>query len=233
MTPSTNTIDTIRGLGYMVGIAHGDVQTEEDALTLARADAEPGAVIETAGQITTATLQDLANAGKLPATEDRRRALAAKIGDAALEMVTSHVNEKVAFHERAVALAKEMPDVWRVEQWAAGPDEEGVYTPPLILSTLVACKPDGTGWTAEDQEHLDTLADQVAFAERAWQAANPDALAAARTLSAAGKTVERDAGSEVFTVDGKSLTADQVIALAESLTDAAPVAAATSTKQGA
>lgn len=211
----TTTISDIQKLGYITGIAHGSVQTEQDALTAAQANAAPGAVIETAGQIVQATISDLANAGKLPADVEGRQTLASNIAAAALAMVTEHRTDKVAFHERALAIAEAMPDVWRIEQWAVPPDNDGVPGPPLVLSTLVACKQDGTGWDDAAQEELDLLADANTFAERAWQGLNPDAMAAADTLRAAGHVVERPTpGADAFTVDGNTETAAQLIAMA-------------------
>ena len=165
------TIADLQTLGYFVGNAWGSVQVEEDALAAAQAAASPGIVIEQAGRIGTATLQDLANAGKLPTDPAQRAELATQIAAAALDMVSTHANEKVAFHQDAVAIAKTMPDVWRVEQHV-GP-APAVGEPDgrqVILSALVACKADGTGWDEPSQAQLDALADKAAYAAREAQA---------------------------------------------------------------
>lgn len=159
MTPST--IDTIRTLGYEIGVAHGSVEVEQDALAAAQDAAGVTAITAAADTITTATVQDLSNAGKLPAASADRQALVAQIASAALDLVQQAADDKVAFHERALAAAQEMPDVWRIEQVANG---------QTVLSVLVACKADGTGWDDGAQAQLDALADQAAYNERAYQA---------------------------------------------------------------
>lgn len=206
MTP--NTIDTLRGLGYTVGVAHGSVQVEEDALAAARDAADPNVVAEQASQVTTDTVQTLSTLGKLPETDAERLELVTKIAAAALEGLTLAVTEKVAFHERALAIAKEMPDVWRVEHWAVPPDNDGVPGPPMILSMLVACKPDGTGWDEDSQEQIDALADTDAFAERAFQALHMESVAMAIELQRLGVEVVRPKpGEDVWEAEGSTFTA--------------------------
>lgn len=158
------TIADLQTLGYTCGYAHGSVQVEQDALEAAQQEASPGAVIETAGKLTTATLEDLANAGRLPVTADQKQALAAKIGKAALEMVETHANEKVDFHQRALQIAKDSPDVWVVQHFV---DDQ------LVAQLYVSCKDDGTGWDDDAQETLDALADKTAFDARVTQARKP------------------------------------------------------------
>lgn len=158
-------------LGYTVGQAWGSVEVEQTALDDAKAAADPQVVIEQVNAVTADTVQTLANIGKLPDDPAERLDLATKIGAAALEMLTEHVNEKVAFHERALEIAQTQPDVWHV----SGPG----------LEIYVACKADGTGWDGDQQAMLDTLADPAAHKERVYQLENPEDFAAQQQAAAA------------------------------------------------
>lgn len=160
-------IQDLTALGYVVGIAFGSVAVEEDALAAAQQAASPGVVIEQAGRLGTATLQDIANAGQLPLDPAERAELAAQIGAAALDMVSTHANEKVDFHKDAVAIAKTMPDVWRVEHRLGDAPADGEPdSRQVVLSTLVACNQDGTGWDDDSQAALDSLADPKSYTAR-------------------------------------------------------------------
>lgn len=205
------TIDDIRALGYTIGIAHGDVATEEDALEVAKQEASPGVILERASRVTQDTINELDAAGKLPVAADDRQAVATAIAAQALELLQDHAYEKVAFHERALEIAKKMPDVWHVDQ--SIPLDDGTTS---IVSIYVSCKADGTGWDDESQATLDALAHKPSYDERAWQASNPEAMAAAAKLESGGAVVERnDLGADAFLVNGKTLDAEAVIALAD------------------
>ena len=153
------TIDTLRKRGYQVGFAHGSVAAEEEALAAAHKAADPANVERLAAQTTAHTISALDAVGAMPRTPDARRTRAAEIADRALQLLTERADERVAFHQAALEIAQEMPDVYRVEQLA----EDGS---PLV-SVLVACQPDGTGWDDAAQELLDSLADAKAFKARA------------------------------------------------------------------
>lgn len=205
------TIQDIQALGYTVGIAFGSVQVELDALAVAQADAEPSAIYVKAERITSDTLLDLANAGKLPEAADRKQALAAMIAESALDMLTTVATDKVDFHQRAVEAAKAMPTVWHVDQ-TVGIDGDGNQQ---VVSVYVACKEDGTGWEDDSQATLDALAHQPSYDERVFQVQNFDALQAAQALTADGKDVTRETGTDTFVVDGKSLDAAAIVKLAD------------------
>jgi len=198
------TIADLTALGYECGHASGSVAVEEQALADAKAAADPAVVAAQVNTVTTETVQALDTLGKLPDTAEEKLALATKIAEQALSMLTEAVSEKVAFHERALAIAQESPDVWHF----AGPGVSG----------YVSCKEDGTGWDVDQQAILDALADPDAHAERVYQDSNADAMGAAQALAGKGYTVERPTlGADTFTVDGgKAVTGAALIALAES-----------------
>lgn len=169
------TIHDVEALGYSVGIAQGSVQVEEDALAEAKASGTPEVLAEQATTVTTETIAHLDRAGKLPDNETERRDLWAQIGEAAYQQLQTRANERVEFHERALAIAKEMPDVW-------------VISGPGVTSVYVACNPDGTGVGDDEQAFLDALADPDAHKEREFQAHAPEEVVAqaleARALGA-------------------------------------------------
>lgn len=196
------TLDDLRTLGYEIGQASGSVQVEQDALDAARAAADPQAVIEQVNTATVDTLQTLSNIGKLPETDAEKLELSQMIGAAALEMLTEHVEATVAFHERALAIAQESPDVWHF----AGPGVSG----------YVSCKPDGTGWDDDAQAMLDALADPDAYAESAFQIDNPDAMQAAQQLAALGIEITRPKlGADAWEAEGRTFTAADLPAFLE------------------
>lgn len=198
------TVADLAKLGYECGLASGSVAVEEAALADAKAAADPAVVSVQVNTVTTETVQALDATGVLPDTPEERLALATKIAEAALEQLTTAVSEKVAFHERALEIAREMPDTWHVAGWS--------------LAVYVNAKKDGTGWDADQQAVLDSLADPDAHAERVYQDANPDAMRAAMTLMGKGYTVERPTlGADSFTVDGgKPQDGEALVTLAES-----------------
>jgi hypothetical protein len=200
------TIDDLRTLGFTVGLAHGSVDFEQQALEAAQAQADPNVVAAQAAQVTADTVQALDNMGKLPETPEERQALAAQIATAALDQLTERVTGKVAFHQAALAIAQDSPDVWSVQQTAGG---------QTIVQTYVGCKDDGTGWDDQNQEALDSLARADVYAEREYQALNPEAMQAAQTLTGRGRTVERELGADTFTVNGTATTGIELVALAE------------------
>ena len=204
-----NTIDTLQTLGYTVGIAYGDVQTEQDALAEAKATATPEAIAEHAATVTAETLTQLANANALPEDPAEKQDLATQIAQAAIDQITASTDDTIAFHERAVQIAKDMPNVW-------------VISGPGITNVYVSCKPDGTGWGAEEQAFLDTLADQDAHKERSFQHFGPDEIVAlALEARGLGAVVEGDATGEdawTLTVDGvKVKTVEQLQAIVDAL----------------
>lgn len=142
------TIEDVRSAGYTVALASGSVAVEEEALADARALAAPSAVQSDAEAV---------------AAETARAAVAAGLADGALtEIVTRATrqalkqlqgarDDRVAFHERALAIAEASPDVWFVSA-LGDPD-----TPDDDVRVYVACKPDGTGWDQGAQDMIDLL----------------------------------------------------------------------------
>lgn len=199
-------IQDLEPLGYIVGCAHGSVQVEQDALDAAKAAADPQAVIEKVNTVTADTLQTLSNIGKLPETAAEKLELSQQIGAAALEMLTEHVNATVDFHERALQIAHDSPDVWHIEHRVG--DLTG-------LAIYVSCKADGSGWDDDNQQMLDALADPDAFNERVYQLENPEALQAAQALSASGVELVRAPGSDAWKAEGRTFAAADLPAFLE------------------
>lgn len=188
------TIENLRELGYDIGIAHGSVVAEEAALEQARAAADPALIQEQANTVVADTVTALTKLGKVPDDESERLQMFAQMGEMAFQTLTAASTERVAFHESALAIAKEMPDVWHV----AGPGFSG----------YVSCKPDGDGWDEENQQLLDALADRDALAERAFQADNPDAMQEADEIRSLGIEITRPKpGADVWEAEGRTYTA--------------------------
>lgn len=189
-----NTITTLVKMGYEAGIAHGSVEAEQQASEEAQANAAPAAIAEQARDVTATTIQDLANAGKLPDTAQERRELAAAIADNVLENLTVHANAQVDFHQRALKIAMAMPDVW-------------VVNGPGLANLYVACKPDGTGWDDDQQAVLDALCDPNGHKERCFQQFAPDEVVRlafeARDYGADVEGDCTDTGKWTLAIDGK------------------------------
>jgi len=100
------TIEDIQALGYTVGIAHGDVETEETALHNAKVKRlrRPSHAWPVRSRRT--TLADLANAGKLPVALDEQQAFAVQLLEEAKAMVAGVANENAEFHQRALEEAR-------------------------------------------------------------------------------------------------------------------------------
>lgn len=191
-------INDLLALGFTVGIAHGAVDTEELALDEAKTNAQPQIVAEQADEVTRMTVQALDAEGKLPKTQEGRRELASRIAESALDYLTTRADELVSFHERAVEIAKEMPNVW-------------VVTGPGVTNLYVACKDDGTGWDDDHQAMLDALTDPDSQKEREFQAYAPDEVVAqALEARALGADVVGQATSDTWsvTVDGKDASTE-------------------------
>jgi len=188
------TLDDLRTLGYELGIAHGSVQVEQDALDAAKLAADPATIAEQANAVVVDTVAALTTLGKLDNLDETERLqMFAKMGETAFQTLTTASTEKVAFHEAALVIAQESPDVWHF----AGPGVSG----------YLSCKPDGTGWDADQQAMLDALADPAAFAERAFQIDNPDAMQAAQEIAASGVEIVRAPGTETWEAEGKTFAA--------------------------
>lgn len=196
------TLDDLRALGYDVGCAHGSVQTEQDALDAARTAADPALIQEQANTVVADTVTALTKLGKIPDDESERLQMFAQMGETAFQTLTNASTEKVAFHERALAIAKDSPDVWHV----AGPGFSG----------YVSTKQDGTGWDADQQAMLDALADPDSFAERAFQVDNPEAMQAASAIAQSGVEIARPRlGADAWEAEGRKLTAADLPAFLE------------------
>lgn len=142
------TLDHLRELGYTVGVAHGAVDVEEEALAQARRNAGEDAVAAKAHQVTRESLAQLAHRGELPPEGEQRQQLAARIADAALAGIQTLADEQVAFHERALRIATEMPTVWHVSGHG--------------VSAYVPVADDGRGADKAARQQLDTLARHAA-----------------------------------------------------------------------
>lgn len=164
--PKRKTIADVRALGYEVGFAHGSVATEEDALAAAQENASP---LKIADEVRTFSAEIAVAAaheaemrvalGKMSKEEVAEfvRGEATRAAELALEAISTARADAVSFHERALAIAKGMPDVF-------------VVSGPGVTSLYVACAPDGTGADEAAQELLDALCDPGAHRERTNQA---------------------------------------------------------------
>lgn len=157
MTPDA--VKKLTALGYQVGIAHGGVAVEQDALAGAQEQASPGQITADAAEITTRTLADLQAANKLPTNEQELADLIAQISASALKGVKHGRDEAVKFHESAVENAKGMPTTYAVSGYGI----ESLY---FSLDDAT-----GKGATANDVEIIKSLLDEKAHAERKKQAA--------------------------------------------------------------
>lgn len=203
------TLDNLGALGYTVGLAHGSVQVEQDALDAARAAADPALIQEQANTVVADTVTALTKLGRVPDDESERLQMFAQMGETAFQTLTTASTERVAFHERALAIAQESPDVWHI----AGPGFEG----------YVSCKDDGTGWDDDNQAMLDALANPEAHAERSYQVDNPEAMQAAQQLASLGRVCTRPTpGADAFEIDGATYSGADVIGLAEKAADEPP-----------
>lgn len=202
------TVADLEKLGYTVGIAHGSVEVEQAALEEAKAAADPAVVGAQVNEVVADTVKTLGNLGMIPDDPGKRHELFAKMGETAFEMLTAGRSERVAFHERALQIAKDSPDVHVVQH---------VVDDQIVAQVYVACKDDGTGWDNDAQAQLDALADKTGFDERVFQVQNADAFDAARQLQASGADVTREPGETSFTVDGKTLTPAKTVAAADAL----------------
>src|ERR1035437_230352 len=156
MTPAA--VKKITALGYKVGIAHGGVTAEQDALAEAQKQASPGQITADAAEITTRTLADLDATRKLPAEEGEFAELVAEISKSALKGVKHGRDEAVKFHERAHEIAKGMPTTYVV----SGHGVDSLY---FSLDDAT-----GKGSTPNDAEIVKSLLDAKAHAERVKQA---------------------------------------------------------------
>lgn len=152
-----NALETLRGLGYSVEAASGVVSAEEDALDEARTGSTPAVIEGQAQTVTSMTMQDLADEGRLPAGRAKRRELAERIAATAIAHLTERAAGLVEFHERALEIATASPTVYVVN----GDGFANVY---------VAID-DATGEPAEKsgRDVVASLADPAAIAERRWQ----------------------------------------------------------------
>lgn len=147
------TIDDVRAAGLTVALASGSVEVEEAALAEARKAASEKTVAGEAEQVAGEVASLAVAQGK---TGTELEAIVARATRRALEQIGEARNKRVAFHERALAAAQEMPDVYFVSA-LGDPD-----TTEDDVQVYVACKPDGTGWDKGAQQILDAL---VASAE--------------------------------------------------------------------
>jgi hypothetical protein len=157
MTPDA--ITKLTSLGYSVGIAHGGVAVEQDALAGAQVLASSEQLTADAAEITTRTLADLQAAGKMPKDEKELAELIAQISASALKSVKHGRDEAVKFHERALGIAKGMPTAYVV----SGHGLDALY---FSLDDAT-----GKGATPNDVEIIKSLLDAKAHAERKKQAA--------------------------------------------------------------
>jgi hypothetical protein len=84
------------------------VAVEERALAAALASASPDIILAQANAATDATLADLERDGHLSADNPERARLRGEILNAAIAELGRHAANTVAFHRRALAIAKQM-----------------------------------------------------------------------------------------------------------------------------
>lgn len=148
MTPKT--IGDLRAAGYMAALASGSVAVEETALEEARARAGEIAVTKDAEQVA----NEVANLAVAKGVRgDELVEFVGRVTKHALEQIQEARDDRVAFQERALEIARSSPDVFFVS--ALGDPE----TPDDDIRLYVACKLDGTGWDEANQEMLDALCD--------------------------------------------------------------------------
>lgn len=146
--PKRATIEDVRAAGFTCRLASGSVAVEEEALEMARRQAAPEAIKPAADDVASAVARLADQRGVIG---QARVELVARAAADALATISAARDETVAFHERALEIAKAMPDVWFVS--ALGDPE----TPDDDVRIYVACKADGTGWDDGAQEMLDAL----------------------------------------------------------------------------
>jgi hypothetical protein len=142
------TINDVRAAGYEVSLASGSVEVEEKALAEAKKGLGEKAI---EGEAATVALNVAQAAKARDMPDDKIASLVMRATSDAVAAITTARNETVAFHERAVAAAKEMPDVYFVS--ALGDPE----TPGDDVQLYVACKSNGSGWDKGQQAILDSL----------------------------------------------------------------------------
>ena len=148
--PKRATIHDVRAAGFLVALASGSVEVEEAALVEAQQAATTAAVSEDAS----AVAREVASVAV--AQDKRGDALEGIVRAAtsqALEQIQGARDERVSFHELALEIARNSPDVFVVTA-LGDPD-----TPDDDVRTYVACNPDGSGWTKGDQAVLDSLSE--------------------------------------------------------------------------
>lgn len=143
MTPKKHTIEDVREAGFEVGLASGSVEVEQAALEEARGSATPESVAQDAEQVANEIARMAVAQGAVGGELSEMVSRATK---KALEEIQGARDERVDFHERALEIAKETPDVFVV----SGKGVENLY---------VACKANGRGWDEDAQAILDSLAD--------------------------------------------------------------------------
>lgn len=154
-------LDQLTALGYSVGVASGSTAAEQEALAAARDLAAPERIetdVQTiadkaALDATALAVQRGIDAAQIPGAVSEA---VARITQAALETITVARNENVAFHERALAIAKTMPTTYVVN----GPGFQNLYVDI----------DDATGNpTADSTEMVAALLDPDAHRERLFQ----------------------------------------------------------------
>ncbi len=152
MPRGKRTIEEVRAAGYEVAFANGSVEVEEKALEEAKREAGSETVMSEAENVARDVARTAASQG---VTGDALTDLVTRATTQALDSLKGAGDERVEFHERALAAAKEMPDTFVVT--LAGDPE----TPNDDVQLYVSCKADGSGWDAGAQEILDSLVADV------------------------------------------------------------------------
>lgn len=104
-------IEQLAKLGFTVGIAHGSVEAEQEALRQAREASSPDAIQLRAHAFAS---EASAYARASGATGDVLVEMTARALSAAVERFTTDAVDMVAFHERALAIAEQEPTVYAV-----------------------------------------------------------------------------------------------------------------------
>jgi len=142
-------------MGYQVGVAHGHVEPEEEALAEARDASSPERIEEDANRLITEIAAHIRSTVNV--ADDQIAMLIAEKSADAVNAVKLARSERVEFHERALEIARAMPTVY-------------VVNGPGVFGLHVAID-DKTGDTADERsaDLLQSLLDTDAHAERVRQ----------------------------------------------------------------
>ncbi len=141
-------------LGYTVGVAHGSVAAEEEALEQARANAQPEQV---AGLVEKVAAEVLKQAMTQGVTGAELGHIVTRASAQAERGFSGQLGARLEFHERALAVARATPTVYVISG-------HGVHNIYVQVDDAT-----GDGADEAEAEKLALLADEAAIAERTLQ----------------------------------------------------------------